>query len=326
MEKEKISLKDKLKAAAQEAKEKIGDVADKTSEQAKAFAVDAGEKIKDLKDKAQVIQHDAIIDLEKRNFCPVTLDDYNSINFNTPKLLRILESDIHEGHESCEGAIGYAPTIAKVKLFQIIKRNCDDIGMRFYPNKDGVIYYQNPYEKDMYLNIEDYFDFIKRKRVNELEMIANKLGASHVKITIKEEKKSFVSAGVKMKDSIKIGQKIDKASESEEKKGEVTSSQAITREIALDHEFKNPGNPEKPDLLYYKGDPDIESLIEIQFGKNPSKRKTYKLKFLQSSDINIDAAIGIDAVLSKLQLNSSASLKSEVEKEQRMFFEYFVEF
>lgn len=80
------------------------------------------------------------------------------------------------------------------------------------------------------------------------------------------------------------------------------------------------------ELFFSKNDPDIESLIEMRLGNNPSKEKTYMLKFCRSSDINVTAAIGIDAVLEKLNLAASASVRSEVEKEKRLYFEYHIEF
>ena len=311
----KIKLKEKVVSLAKEAKAKIGEVAEKTGEQAKEIVADTGEKIKDLKDKA-----------EKMLFNPITLDEYRSANYNVPKLVRMLDKDTHEGLESCAGAIGYESTIAKMKVFEIIKKNASDLNIRFSPNKNGIIYYQNPYEQDMFLNIEDYFEFIKKKRVNELEMIANKLGAKHINVTIKEEKKSFVRLNAKKKNSLKGKVEGVNAGLDEEEKAELESKQFNILEIALDHNFTNPGNPERPDLVYFKGDPDIESLIDLQFGKNPSKDKKYTLKFSQSSDINLDIAAGIDAVLDKLSLKSSASVKAEVEREKRLYFDYFIEF
>ena len=44
------------------------------------------------------------------------------------------------------------------------------------------------------------------------------------------------------------------------------------------------------------------------------------------SDINNSATIGIDVVLIKLRLDASASVKSEVEREKRIYFENHIEF
>lgn len=50
---------------------------------------------------------------------------------------------------------------------------------------------------ERYVNLEDYFGNIKKERVNELVTVTNKFGTKYVKISIKEEKRSFVSATTK---------------------------------------------------------------------------------------------------------------------------------
>ena len=98
-------------------------------------------------------------------------------------------------------------------------------------------------------------------------------------------------------------------------------------EVACEMEFTGHNNPETPELIYYKNDPDIESLVQLCMDKaNPPKSKSYTLKYNRKQDINLDAAIKIDFVLSKLSMAASASVKSEVEKENRMYMEYQIKF
>ena len=268
------------------------------------------------------MQHDLTIKNEKKKYCPVTLEEYHSEEFIMPKMVRILEKDPHEGLESCAGAIAYTPLVANKNLFQIVKKNCKDTKLKFYPNKDRVIYYRNPYENNLYIDLDVYFDYIKKKRVNELEMIANKLGAKHIKITIREEKKKLVNAKAEKKFEAKEGKKTIAKNNNEIG---FSANNSTVLEIVLDHEFKG-GAPEKPTLTYYKNDPDIETLVKTRMGNNPSKEKTYKLDFSQASDMNLSAAMDIDAVLEKLALNAKTSVKSEVERQKRLFFEYHIEF
>lgn len=322
---EKKKFNEWIKDTAQDAKKVLENAGEKVSVEAKKISEEAVEKLNDLKGEVKDLQHDLTIKNEKKKYCPVTLEEYHSEEFIMPKMVRILEKDPHEGLESCAGAIAYTPLVANKNLFQIIKKNCKDTGLKFYPNKDQIIYYRNPYEDNLYLNLEDYFDYIKKKRVNELEMIANKLGAKHIKITIKEEKKTLVSASAGKKIGAKGKVEGVKAGTSEGKKIDFSADNFTVLEIALDHKFEG-GKPEIPELTYYKNDPDIESLIEMRMGNNPSKEKTYMLKFSQASDINLTAAMDIDAVLDKLQLTASASVRSEVEREKRLYFEYHIEF
>lgn len=50
------------------------------------------------------------------------------------------------------------------------------------------------------------------------------------------------------------------------------------------------------------------------------------LKYNRSLDISAKFAESIDGVLSKLQLGGSVSVKSEIERQNRLYYEYHIEF
>lgn len=56
---------------------------------------------------------------------------------------------------------------------------------RFHLDKNGVLYYRDPYDDHLYINLEDYFGYLNEVRVNELKNVAHALGAKHVMIEYK---------------------------------------------------------------------------------------------------------------------------------------------
>ena len=70
----------------------------------------------------------------------------------------------------------------------------------------------------------------------------------------------------------------------------------------------------------------IEGFVNSVLGPNPTTNKSLRIRYNRSNDLNITFAEGIDAVLKKLNMSASASVRSEVEKENRLYLEYEVKF
>lgn len=331
MANERKGLKTAIKERAASVREKASDIAEAAADKGdevknqlvdvrKGIAVNvkkggrfAVAKVEDFKE-----------DIDEKRYNPVSRDRFLAEDFQVPKLIWLMDSDPHPNIEACRDAVGYMPRIGKMRILKLIKGEVSDQKLSFYPNLNESIYYRNPYEKDLYVNLDEYFDYIKKKRVNELVDIASKLGAKYVKIVFKEEKKAFVSLDGKKKTKEKA-----KGAGGEEEAIELKASAKDLQEleVACEMEFTGHNNPETPELIYYKNDPDIESLVQLCMDKaNPPKSKSYTLKYNRKQDINLDAAIKIDFVLSKLSMAASASVKSEVEKENRMYMEYQIKF
>lgn len=64
-------------------------------------------------------------------------------------------------------------------------------GLSFYPNSEGEFYYVDPINKDNYIALDEYFNYLKQVRISELQKIAQDLGAKYFRVTYKEEKSSF---------------------------------------------------------------------------------------------------------------------------------------
>lgn len=203
----------------------------------------------------------------------------------------------------------------------IYRKSAEMFGLSFYPDMDREIYYVDPTDRNSYIALEEYFNYLKLVRVGELQKTAQELGAKYFKVTLKENNMSHSKKETKAKEKAKIVS----VKESAEGKMDVTTSEASSLEVAA--EMQCVGHPPKaPVLNYLRKDPAIQSLIALRMDQASPHHLKYTLKLSNSSGIKEKDAVKIDAALKALKIAGSASLVSEARSESRRFFEYEIDF
>ena len=285
--------------------ESIGNVAKDT---ATTVIMNAGEKHREL---------------EKKMLQPIFLADLDNADFFMSKLVRITEIDKrHADSEVCKGSIGFISDQKELKIINIFNDKVDAFGLTFYPDADSELYYVDPSDRDKYIALDDYFNYLKIARVNELQKIAQDLGAKHFRVTYKEQKTTFSTRNVKAKGSVKYAGD----SASIEAARELASTDVCTAEVAA--EMDCPGHaPIEPKLYYLQREPSIQTLIALRMDKDsPLSHQKYTLKLSNSSGIKEKDAIKIDAALKGMKISGNTTVTSEVRNESRRFFEYEIDF
>lgn len=257
---------------------------------------------------------------ELKTLQPIFTDSLTNADFLMPKFIRITERDKkHAESEVCQGSIGYSSNQEGLRIVNIFRDSIDAFGLMFYPDFDCEFYYIDPSERDRYIALDEYFSYLKIARVNELQKIAQDLGAKHFKVTYKEEQASFSSKGVKANINAKTVASADIDRKSSEKK-------YSTVEIAAEMSF--PGHaPIKPQLKYMQRDPSIQALIAMRMDESaPLLHQKFMLKLSNSSGMKESDAIKIDAVLKGLKCTGNTTVASEAKNESRRYLEYDIEF
>lgn len=260
---------------------------------------------------------------EKKLLQPIFLEDLDSADFALTKLIRVTEIDKRRAEsEVCKGSIGYIDEQKDLKIVTIFSNRIDAFGLSFFPDTDSGLYYVDPTDRDKYIALDDYFAFLKMARINELQKIAQDLGAKHFRVTYKEQKTNLVSNKAKGKATYKnIGVNIN----ADYEKG-ASSHISTSAEIAA--EMDCPGHaPVEPKLQYLQRDPSIQSLIALRLDPtSPTTHQVLTLKFSTSSGIKEKDAVKIDAALKSMKLSGNTTVASEVQNEARRIFEYEVDF
>ena len=258
--------------------------------------------------------------LELKTLQPIFSDTLNSSDFLMPKFIRVTEREKkYIESEVCQGSIGYISNQKGLEIVNIFKDSLSYFGLTFYPDFDDEFYYVDPSERDQYISLDEYFSYLKVARINELQKIAQDLGAKYFKVTYKEEQTSFTEKKAKIHGKAANISTADIEHDSSSKK-------YSTVEIAAEMSF--PGHdPVLPQLKYMQRDPSIQNLVAMRMDKDaPLLHQKYMLKMSNSSGMKESDAVKIDAVLKGMKCSGNTTVSSEARNESRRFLEYEIEF
>lgn len=256
---------------------------------------------------------------ERKALQPVFLEDLDSTDFTLSKLIRVVDIDKkHAESEVCKGSVGFISEQKELRIVNIYKNMIGAFGISLYPDADSEIYYIDPSDRDKYIALDDYFGYLKIARVNELQKIAQDLGAKHFRVTYREKKESITKNDMKAKGNVRAG-----AAEAERN---LSISDNSNIEVAAEMQCLGHA-PIEPKLLYLRGEPSIQSLIALRMDKNSQMfHQEFSLKLSNSSGIKEKDAVKIDAALKAMKISGNTTVVSEAQSESRRFFEYEVDF
>ncbi len=307
----------------------LKDSADKAAQVIGGAAKDVGEfagvQIKQAKrvfDKVSKNIEESLSKQRLEKYRPLFPEEFDKDTFVFPNMINVVEFDKRMGIDECKGAIGYQDRINNLDFLGIYKSDIEKFGLTFYPGKAEAAYYVHPLDNKMYIEVSEYFKYLKNARVAELEYIAQSLGAKHFKVSIVEE--NSAEQIKKTTGNAKIGLGKNKAgasieTENKEKKYEF---------IGIAAENKYPGKaPVKPELKYWANDPSIKSLVAQRMNpENTLSYKEYRLDYNTCTGIKEKEAAKIDGVLKALKFSGAGSITAEVKSESRKRFDYLIEF
>ncbi len=271
------------------------------------------------KAKAAQKKHEAEINALR----PIFEEDLNNTDFLMSKLIRVAEVDKkHAESEVCRDAIGFESTLKDLRVVNVYLDKAEAFGLTFYPDMDSEIYYVDPNDRDHYIALDSYFNYLKVARVSELQKIAQDLGAKHFRVVFKEQEKSTSTNNVKGK----LGGKAPGKQHVDVEYSHDSGSNSFSKvEIAAEMECLG-HKPVEPTLFFFKKDPQIQSLISLRMSDNPMTHQVYTLVLSNSSGIKMKDAIKIDSALKAMKFTGNISISSEVQAEAHRFFQYEIDF
>lgn len=258
--------------------------------------------------------------MDLRALRPIFADTLDQADFLMSKLIRVVDRDKkHAENEVCKGSIGFLSDRGGLRVVNLFKDSLDVFGLSFYPDADCEFYYVNPSDRDNYISLDDYFSYLKMMRINELQRVAQDLGAKHFKVTYKEERTSFSQSKGKAQLKMLKAVNLDGQHDETEKKYSVMD---VAAEMQMDgHE------PHEPKLVYLLKDENVQNLIHLRMtGGSGFHHHKISIKMSNSSGIKENDAAKIDAVLKGMKVCGNATVVSEVQNESRRYLEYEIDF
>lgn len=254
---------------------------------------------------------------------PIFPADLAQPDFVLSKLIRITEPDKkHAESEVCIGSVGFVSDQKDMKVINIYRDYVDLFALTFYPDMDSEVYYVDPCNPRHYIALEDYFSHLKVARVNELQKIAQDLGAKHFRVTYKEQKTTFSKCSAKADGSIKV----PAGTATLDGAHNLDARDLTSVEVAA--EMECPGHsPQLPRLHYLQKEPSIQTLVALRMDEtSPISHQKYTLKLSNSSGIKEKDAAKIDMALKGMKIKGNTTMSSEFLNESRRYLEYEIDF
>ena len=258
--------------------------------------------------------------LELKSLQPIFAEVLDERDFVLPKFIRVANRDKKRAESQvCKGSIGYYSDPKGLRLVNIFLDNLEMFNLVFFPDCNSEFYYVDPIDKNRYIALDDYFNYLKVERISELQRLAQSLGAKHFRVTYKEEKTSVAEKIIKANINVQ-----GVAAGNGERN--LSETKFDTIEIAADMEC--PGHaPNRSDLKYLQKDPAIRTLIDMRMDEHsPLSHQKFMLKLSNSSGLKESDAVKIDAVLKSMRFTGNTSIVSEARNEARRYFEYEIDF
>ena len=312
----KAALKERQKIKKDEAKKSLDDFMTDVKALAGEKKDDAANAIIHFSVNAMDKAEDASIEAQRIRLKPVF---YDQIKISpAPDMIYICEQDkAHKSSSVCKGSIGHMARAAKMDVLYLYPESVDIYGVTFIPTEEEDVYYRHPFGENKYISLDEYFLRVKEEKINELNRIAQDLGATYVQITLMSERKTFTKAKGKagIKGPVSIGAN-----------GSIEGMDLQKIDISTETTFGG-NKPKKPKVLYFANDDKIQTLIQMRLKKgNVLKDQKYYIKYNSAATINGDLAVNIDLALKKMKVKGNASISNQAEEENRWYFEYIIKF
>ncbi|MBQ1333110.1 MAG: hypothetical protein IIY36_09265 [Lachnospiraceae bacterium] len=295
-----------------------------TSAKKATFAV--RDTVKNNLDQASSRRNDLRREKELKTLQPIFPEDLEREDFYLPKLIRIAPAnEAHRKSEVCQGSIGHETEQDGFRMLTIYPNYINAFGIMLYPNGGQELYYADPYVPNKYLVLEDYYDLIISEQVSELERIVQALGAKHFVVSSSHESKKNTSSA----NNTKVGMKLSPLFLKTGFNAAVSSRENVTSEegqkILSTNSF--PGHsPRRPELVYFKNNSPIETLVSLRMDDNILERKKYSWDVIKISGLTKNDAVKIDGVLRKSKCGVAVDIVQKAHGEEHTQLNFEIEF
>ena len=261
-----------------------------------------------------------------KKYNPIFEEQYNSVSFNIPNLIIIVDDAVRRGIDVCEGAIGWLSNNTGVEILHLYDEYVSESGLEFIPSVTcDAAYYVDSFNRNRYIRTDCLFSKAHEERLAELKHIAYSLGAKRCSIEISE---STSDSQIQRK-SMSLNESFKKIASSKEcaEQSSVYQNNA-KRSGHIEVEFEGQATPCKPTLKWFAHDDNINRLIEMCCNdKRAIKSEYIELCGSSSATMSQKTACSIDAAIGKIAgVKGNISMDSQAAKEHHSKMLFIVEF
>lgn len=122
-----------------------------------------------------------------------------------PKFIRVVNRDKKRAESQvCNGSVGYYSDTKGLRLVNIFRDSLEVFKLMFFPDCNSEFYYVDPIDENRYIALDDYFNYLRVERISELQRLAQSLGATHFRVTYKEEQNSIAEKQLRLMSRFRV--------------------------------------------------------------------------------------------------------------------------
>ena len=312
-------------------KENALGVRNAAADKAMSFGKKAAVAVKDGAELAAVKAQEVGHDIQLAVYKPVMKEEFFGFDFDIPKMIVIVDEDERKGVDVCEGAIGWLSRRAGMEVLHLYDEAVGESGLRFHPVATfDEVYRQDPFDKDLYISLSDYFDVMRQDQITEIKDIAFRLGAKHVRVELCEESKKVVIGKGRGRAEAKLPDELpeDSLDASLSVEAAVESRGYAKKEVLIDQTFEGDSQPQRPELRWFKNNREILSLINMRCEEAVNRAQSYNIlaRCSSTSSVSLKLAKKIDLALFQMGARSNFTFRSEVTNEARKVMKLLITF
>lgn len=202
--------------------------------------------------------------------------------------------------------------------------------LEFFPSEHepelGDTYIRSPFDKDVYIRLENYEDYLLRRKISCMSRIAQCLGASNVNFTIKVDsmkKRNWDSAtNGNYMDMVECDVEVAKK-----------QSESLSQKYMVDSVYDGIATSENYDEAvkyaqecHLVAEPDVKFLLEGRKTTEVNRQKHYKVTFSMSEELNEGLNVACSLGVMDKVFSLTSSFKEATKYEKKLYAEFVIDF
>lgn len=309
-----------------------------TVDLSKKAAAEAKANINAIVEKSKTDEHNR--KLKKYN--PLFPDQYKNESFNIPNIVAIVDDAVRRDIDVCEGAIGWLGKDTGEEVLYLYDEAIEFSGVEFVPAPIcNAVYYVDNFNRNRFIQADCIFSRTLKEKIDELQHIAEFIGAKRCVIHISEATKTSRSKQISADfsaDLVDLTDKIKKQNKSQDKETKPLGKASFDYENSstssrkqygyIEAEFRGFRLPKRPTLKWFAYDDSINNLIETCCtGKRRVKKLTLELSGSTHTTMSQSMAGAIDGVINQtFKAKFGASMKKQAKDEYQSNLMFYIEF
>ena len=300
----------KIKFDKEKSVKALSNLAQGTVDLSKKTAANVKTSVAAMREKSKAEEYERRI----KKYNPLFPEQYQNESFKVPNIVVIVDDAIRKGIDVCEGAIGWLGNETNEEVLYLYDEAVAESGITFIPAPIcNAVYCVDHFDRGRFIQADCIFARTLKEKLDELQNIAECLGAKYCSILVGETSRSSKTKS----SSSSFGISKSGVGENTSSENEQHNASDKYQRGHVEVRFGEAHPPKRPTLKWFQYDDSIVNLVETCCtGKRRVEEMTLELSGSTSTTMSQSTACAIDGVMGKsLKVKGGVSMQQEAQNE-----------